>query len=205
MSLVTFDGPNKLIIVNPGVRSLNVRVDLYSTWKEWVVLGDNTKYLPAFSVIGGDEIGGGRFLGATFFIENGWKIRPAEESHTLTVEGNLYGRGGVDPFTSTLGNFNVRINSTVSNIIDQVSTSGGSTGPTASQIASAVRLELNPELAKINTHLTADNFDMLLKIYQLYGLDPTQPLVVTRTERRAGTAIVQSITGDSNSTTVTRV
>ena len=90
MALVTFDGPNKLMIVNPGVTEIDVKVDLYSDWKEWTLLSDNSKYLPAMSAIGGEPIGGGIFVGSTFFFLNGWKLRPYEGNHTLNVVGNLY-------------------------------------------------------------------------------------------------------------------
>ena len=33
---VTFDGINKHIIINPGETQIDVQVDLYSAWKEWV-------------------------------------------------------------------------------------------------------------------------------------------------------------------------
>ena len=54
MAKVTFDGPNKLIIVNPGIVELDVQVDIYSDWKEWAATGDNLKYPPALRTIGGD-------------------------------------------------------------------------------------------------------------------------------------------------------
>lgn len=137
MAKVDFNGPSKLIIVHTGITEVDVKVDLYSDWKEWVIVGDNSKYPIAFSAIGGDPIGGGKFLGTTFFLENGWKIRPYEGDHRLDIAGNLYDRGGGNPFVSTLGDFNVVINTTTSNIVDTVET-GGSTGPSANEIAAAI-------------------------------------------------------------------
>ena len=32
---VTFDGPNKLILINHGEVSIDVKEDIYSGWKEW--------------------------------------------------------------------------------------------------------------------------------------------------------------------------
>ena len=52
--------------------------------------------------------------------------------------------------------------------------------------------------------LTPDQETMLLEMYDLLGLDPTKPLVVTQTSRVAGT-ISQSIASNSTQTTVTRV
>jgi hypothetical protein len=120
----TFDGPNKLIILSAGTTVLDVK-DLYSRWKDWVAVSDNSKYLPAVVVLGGDPLPGGRYLGTTYFIENGWKIRPYEGNHTLVVSGNMYSRDGSDPFVNTIGSYNVRIMITVSNLVDTVATGGG--------------------------------------------------------------------------------
>lgn len=51
----------------------------------------------------------------------------------------------------------------------------------------------------------ADNMAQLLDLYRLSGLDPTRPLVVSSTERRAGPEIVQPISEDEQGVvTVTR-
>lgn len=118
----TFDGPNKLIILSSQT-TVSV-ADLYSRWKDWVLLSDNSKYVDAMSNVGGDPLPGGSFLGVTFFMENGWKIRPQESSHTLVINGNLYDRAGGSPFVSTLGSYNVRIEQKTSNIVDLIATSG---------------------------------------------------------------------------------
>jgi hypothetical protein len=140
----TFDGINKLIILSVGVTTVEVK-DLYSRWKDWTIQGDNSKYLPAFSVLGGDPLPGGRYLGTTYFLENGWKIRPFEGNHTLVLSGNLYSRDGSDPFTSTLGAYNVRIMLTVSNLVDTIETGGGSGGATdwTSQERAQIRQRLS--------------------------------------------------------------
>lgn len=135
MAKVTFDGENRLIIVNNGETSISVDTDIYSDWKEWLLQSDNIKYPIALSAIGGDPIGGARYLGSTFFLENNWKLRPYEGNHVLSVSGNLYTRDGSSPFVQTLGSYNVLISMQVSNLIDTVSTAGGST---ASEIADAV-------------------------------------------------------------------
>lgn len=134
MSL-TFSGQTKIISLSEGTTVLNLK-SLYSSWKEWTLLSDHSKYLEAISVLGGDPLPGGRYLGTTYFLENGWKLRPFEGSHTLVVSGNLYSRDGSDPFVSTLGDFNVRIFLTVSNLIDTISTGGGV--GTVSEIRDAV-------------------------------------------------------------------
>lgn len=117
----TFDGPNKLIICDPGVTSFGAG-EVYSRWKEWVMEGDNAKYEPAFSnSVGGDPLGNGVFLGAYYFIQNGWKIRPQEASHILIVSGNIYpipDTAGI--FEPTLGSYNVQIGLRTSSLTQQV-------------------------------------------------------------------------------------
>ena len=71
---VTFDGIAKLIYVNAGTTDLDIKIDLYSDWKEWVVTRDNTKYLPAMRTIGGDATISGQFAGDMYFLFNGWRV-----------------------------------------------------------------------------------------------------------------------------------
>lgn len=125
--MFTFDGVNKLIILDSGTTSFAV-TDLYSRWKEWVILSDNAKFLPAFSSsLGGNALGGGAFLGQYYFIQNGWTVRPQEASHALTVTGNIFPiPESAETFTPTVGAFNVQIVQQVSSLTQQVSTSGTS-------------------------------------------------------------------------------
>lgn len=117
-SNVTFDGDNRLIIVNPGVSSLSVETDLYSNWKEWVLVYDYVKYPAAMRNVGGDPINQqGDKLGATFFLINGWKILTDPGTETLNIQGNLYSDDGLSPFVTVKGN-NV-VSTTVSNLIDK--------------------------------------------------------------------------------------
>lgn len=106
----TFDGINKLIILDAGVTSFSVG-DLYSRWKDWFALSDNSKYETAFgNSIGGDPLGGGIELGSYYFLQNGWLIRPQEADHTLEVTGNLYPIPDTAAlFTETVGSFQVSI------------------------------------------------------------------------------------------------
>lgn len=122
---VTFDGANRVIVVDFGTTSINLKT-LYSDWKEWAKENDNVKHAIAFSSIGGDQLATGLYLGSTFFLENGWKIRPHEASHVLVVDGNLYSRDGSSPFVQTLGSHNVTIQTRTSNLIDTVATAGSS-------------------------------------------------------------------------------
>jgi outer membrane murein-binding lipoprotein Lpp len=91
---VTFDGPNRLILVNEEVVTLDVEEDIYSNWKEWVQWRDSGKFLPAFSTTGGDPITSTESLAGTFFLENGWRIKPwkSRNGYILNIVGNLYTR-----------------------------------------------------------------------------------------------------------------
>lgn len=147
-----FDGEARVIQLQPGVFTVDAR-DLYSRWKEWSL--NNLNYLQAFSLIGGDPLPDGTSIGITYFLENGWKIRPSSANQTLSVTGNLFSRDGSSPFLPTLGDFNVLIRQSVSNIIDQVNISGGSSGPSSGDIAQAVRNALNVELNRIDVNVSS--------------------------------------------------
>lgn len=116
---VTFDGVHRLIYVNHGETELDVGIDLYSAWKEWQMQG-NTQFAPAFRTVGGDPIGPGRALGATYFMTNNWRVRTWEGNHRLVVVGNLYTEEGDPPFVPTINPWTIRIESTVSNLIDRI-------------------------------------------------------------------------------------
>jgi len=117
---VTFDGLNKLILINEGETDINFRVDVYSAWKEWVKhpLQDNAKYAEACSAVGGDPLPGGRVLGTTYFLENGWKMRTWEGSHELTVVGNVFTRDGTNLFVETIGIHRITINLQTSTLVE---------------------------------------------------------------------------------------
>jgi len=117
---VTFDGVNKLILVNYGVTELDFREDVYSAWKEWQKDPNhiNTKFEPAIAVIGGDPLPGNRALGTTYFLDNSWRMRTWEGSHELTVTGNFFTRDGVPPFVNTLRPWTITINLNTSSLVE---------------------------------------------------------------------------------------
>lgn len=143
----TFDGVNKLIICKSGTTTIPVP-DLYSRWKEWVALSDNAKYDPAFRIVGGDIIdaAAGTLIPAYTYLANGWRIRPQEASHILTVkDGILLVDGGGDPFVATLGTYTVGIRYFQPVQAVGYSTSGGGGSfPTADEIAAAVIGAMGP-------------------------------------------------------------
>lgn len=258
----TFDGVNKLIIINPEVTSFDIKRDLYSSWKEWSSLRDNTKFLPAVRTTGGDPIGGGQFTGDVYFLINGWRIFV---DHSCQVTGVIYSDDFPSPFVQADGT--QIVTNTVSALVNVVSTSGSTVDvptasevatavwtngtrtltsapayngptavqirqemdtnstklntlvsnttsiPTAGQVATAVRTELTTELSRIDVPvssisvqggLSAEQADMLLRLYEIMGLDPTKPLIVTQNQRIAGD-ITQTIQTSSTQTIVTRV
>lgn len=153
MANVTFDGTNKLITVNSLVTALSVKVDLYAAWKDWVLLDNNAQYLAAFSVIGGEEISTEVTVDTTYFLLNGWKIRPYEGNHVLTITGNLFVDGGGSPMIQTVGNYNVLVNMITSNIINVVSANANVTEQDKTDIATAVHEELQTEFDYTNAFL----------------------------------------------------
>lgn len=133
---ISFDGPNKRIDLPSGTTVLSVK-DLYSRWVDWYLTGDNSKYLPAFSTTGGDDIdqSSGTAIPIYAFLVNGWKIRPQEANHTLNItSGVLLVSGGGDPFISTIGTYMVRINYQQPVQAIGFNTGGGGGGATASDI-----------------------------------------------------------------------
>ncbi len=126
--LVSFDGPNKLIIVNDGETSLDALINIYSAWKRWTGGENQANWLQALRTIAGDPIGGGQVVSPYFFLMNGWKLRPYEGDHQLTVDGNLFVDGGGNPFVPTSGSYNVLINlnTTSKSITTTISVSTGS-------------------------------------------------------------------------------
>lgn len=108
----SFDGSQKVITLTSGTITLDVK-DLYSRWKDWVLLSDNSKWELAFLVSGGDPIdpGSGTSVPLYAFLANGWRIKPQEADHTLNVtNGVLLVDGGGDPFIDTNGSYVVRVN-----------------------------------------------------------------------------------------------
>lgn len=161
----TFDGVNKVITLNTGVVTMSVR-DVYSRWVDWFVgLEGNQKFLPAFLTVGGDVIdaSAGTSIPIYGFLVNGWRIKPQEADHTLTVsDGILLVSGGGDPFLSTNGDYVVRINYQQPVQAITVNTAGGGgSSYTLEQIADAVWSSANRTL----TQKVATPSDVLAAVF----------------------------------------
>ena len=148
---VTFNGVSKQILVSPLVSTISVKVDIYSSWKEWVLLRDNAKFLPAIRSIGGDPVGGGLYAGDMYFLMNGWQIII---DHAIAVNGILYHDDGISPFVIMPGG---GVTSSVSNLAYSYNTTGVSV-PTVQEIRSEIDSNsLQLALIKAATDLLAAN------------------------------------------------
>lgn len=116
MAKFTVDTTNKLFICKAGVITFDVQVDLYSDAKEhWLTDSVAIGFDFPIKTSGGTPQPGGRVEGRSFYLTDGWQIRPQEADHQLQVVGNLFRfpDDPVDPnrdeFTPTLGGFTVDI------------------------------------------------------------------------------------------------
>ena len=146
---ITLDGATRRIILDSASVSA---AQIWSAWVDWHEA--NQQWPLAFQLVGGNALGGGLFIPPYFFLLNGWRVRPMEASHNLTITGNLFVDGGGVPVVGTLGTYQVNVNYTVPVQAQGIATSG-STGPTASEIAAAVRADIAAELARIDANVSS--------------------------------------------------
>lgn len=219
---VTFDGVNKLILINKGETEIDVQTDIYSDWKEWALLEDNLKYFPPISTVGGEPTISGQRLDVTYFLINGWKIKPYSGTYDLTLIGNIFDIDGgsikvpadVDPNNPN----NITINTNTSVIVRQVDSNSGniSGSVTASlvqdqqdalfniegKVVSIYNLLQSPVTASLVSDQLATLNDIATKIsevWKLHGLDVSSPLTVTQTQRTFDDIIQSIITTGSGS------
>lgn len=227
---VVFDGVERLIYVNEGETLLDVKSDLYSAWKQWIQQEDYMKYYAPFDTVGGEPIVGGQSLDTTFFLINNWKIKPYPGSYTLDIIGNLFEVDGgsikVDADVVTNVPNNIAINLNTSVIVRQISTSGSAGGiVTASlvdpqqdalfdiqgrviSIQSTLSLPLTASLVPDQAAILEDLQSKLTEVWKIHGLDASNPLLVTQTQRVVSD-VSQSIStigsGSTQQTTLTRL
>ena len=146
---ITLNGSAKRIILDSASVSA---AQIWSAWVDWHKA--NQQWPLAFQLVGGNALGGGLFIPPYFFLLNGWRVRPMEASHNLTITGNLFVDGGGVPVVGTLGTYQVNVNYTVPVQAQGIATSG-SPGPTASEIAAAVRADIAAELARIDANVSS--------------------------------------------------
>lgn len=126
---VTFNMFTRVISVNAGVISLDIKVDVYSAWKRWALADDNNKIGVVVRAIGGDATIGLLKAGDIYFLLNGWLL--AVDLSTTAIVGSLFS----DDFDTPLIDFdgNPVFQSFVSNLV-----AGVSSTPTAIQVAQQV-------------------------------------------------------------------
>ena len=95
MANISFDGDNRLILVDIGIKYLHVEIDVYQEYKNWLLL-PNLNFEPAIIKIGGDSITSDICLQNAYILTNGWKIKPYNGNHILDIEGNLFTDTGLE-------------------------------------------------------------------------------------------------------------
>ena len=173
MALVQFDGANSLVLINHGVTELDAQIDLYSDWKEFAVSGSNLRYSAAFRTVGGDPLRPGRDLGDSYFLTNGWLIRPHAADHEVLIQGNLFAEAGQVLFTNPTGTFTIRtiVERAIDTFRDTIVVSGAVAG------------------------LTSLQQQKLDELHGVHGLATGTPMEVSDTARTFG-AVVQTIEED---------
>jgi hypothetical protein len=134
---------------------LDVGADLYSLWKDWVLL-NNAGFAPAFRTFGGDPTSAGQFAPKFYFLLNNWRVYvDGTIVPTVDVALNLYVEGGGDPFVKVNG-------ATVNNKLSDIPVIQSGSGLDTTQ--SAMLLALFQ--AHFNKRDVAGN---LIKIYDTDG------------------------------------
>ena len=210
---------NHIILVK-APRTIITIQDLVDTIRDWEINSPIGSTLPTLFTAGGKErLDATNLVGITMTLW-GWTVQFEARNGPATVlceviggnlvaQSNLYddqvGTTDSNPFTPS-----AYVQVTYAKSASPTLTVTSGSGIDASVLAAAVRAELAPELTHIltlenNPGLTSTQATMLLEIYNLYGLDPTKPLVVTNTTRSSGDSITQTIQSNDSQTIITRV
>jgi hypothetical protein len=200
---VTFDGVNRLILINPEVTSIDVQRDIYSSWKEWSRLETNLKYLKAIDTVGGEPTVGSERLDVTYFLINGWKIKPYSGTYDLTLTGNIFSVDGssikvpADIISATVAN-NIALNLNTSVIVRQLgsTTTSGSGGLLVDERAALFNIEdrvisiqnilsfpVTASLVSSQEQALLDIQSKVAELWKIHGLDADSPMVVTKDGR----------------------
>ena len=201
---------------------IDVQTDIYSDWKEWVALENNLKYLPPMNTVGGEPTIAGQRLDVTYFLINGWKLKPHPGSYDLNIIGNLFDVDGgsikvpADIIENQPNNISISTNTSV--IVRQIDSGTSTGGLTVEQDAALFNIEgkvisiqsllQSPLTASLETSQATQltNIEAKLKeIWQLHGLDTDNPLNVTQTTRTFGDVDQSILTTGSGSTQETTI
>lgn len=135
-SKITIDGVNKLIYVNPGVTTLDIRVDFWSRYVDWQALPGNDRFLLAMRRTGLDNIPGGQ-TGDFYFMINGWKV--IIDMNKVRVNGVLFSDDYETAYYSAdlLPIYPAKVSSVVNTVTVTIPVITG-TVPTPAEISTAV-------------------------------------------------------------------
>lgn len=212
---VTFDGANRIIYVNEGETDLDIKLNIYSAWKEWAAASpDNALWLPAIRTIGGDPTTAGQYAGDAYFLRNGWKLYV--DLTKVRITGALFS----DDFTSAYYAYDgtiqypVQVSSIVvgsaqiadSTTIQSSLTTIDSTTQSTNTIVAGIDTVVDDTNTKV-TALQSTNAEILakvLEVWQLMGLDLSNPKTITDTSITVNGITLSIGQPDANTTTVAR-
>ena len=101
--MVVFNGILRQIeITDPADISLDVEQDIYSAWKDWSQVGDNSKYAPAMRTFGGDPTVQGQAAPKYFFLHNYWVVY-INNGEIVNIALNLYSSDFTTPYIVVAG------------------------------------------------------------------------------------------------------
>ena len=132
-------------------------------------------------------------------------------SNIITIDGT------VDSINTTVNTIDTNVND-IETTVNSIDTELGLVAGDGTNIENIVT-DMNNTVNEINANvtnieniltasgggLTTEQATQLRELYDVFGLDPTKPLVVTLDARTAGANISQSITTTASQTTVTRI
>ena len=212
---VTFDGANRIIYVNPDVTELDIKIDIYSDWKEWVsASSDNAVWAPAIRTIGGDPTVAGQYAGDIYFLINNWKLYV--DVTKVKITGALFSDNYLSAYYDYLGNLQYPVE--VSSIVvgaaqiansDNITTSLSSISATTTTTNNTVN-DISATTTTINStvnSLSSSNATILskvLEVWQLMGLDLSNPKTITDTSITVGGITLSIAQPNADTTTVTR-
>ena len=172
---ITVDPINKYLIVSPNVSELNIKVDVFSDAKEWLMIRENAGITaPPVRSVGGDPTVSGEFAGDIYFLQNGYRL--ILDPRKTKVVGSLFS-DDFDTAYAVPDTFEPFYPAQVSSLVTQVAPdlSGLDLSelsiPTAAEIASAVRSELSTEL----TEISATNTNVIISKKILKNRTETNP------------------------------
>lgn len=150
--MLTFDPTSKRIILDTASTSAT---EIFSRWEDWALQDDNVKYGVVIKQVGSEDLGSGLSIPPYFFLQNGWRVRPMEADHVLTISGNLFTDDGSTPVVRTLGPYQVNVV-----LVVPVQAQGIATGGTALPATFPLSVEDKTDIAtKVWTRPKADYAD----------------------------------------------